>query len=165
MSPSVTGTLWREVRDSSRTEPLIIDGHVVPAGTQVGVHVYSLHHNERYFTDPFEYRPERWLEGDEETKKRRNSAFAPFSIGSRGCAGKPMAYLEMSLAIAKTLWFFDFKKAPGALGKVGEGHPEYPDGRRRVNEFQLRDIFAALHDGPNLVFQPREGVAEGASKE
>ncbi|KAG6353747.1 hypothetical protein INS49_005456 [Diaporthe citri] len=65
MSPPVPGTPWRELYLNERDRPLIIDGHVVPPGTQVGVCFYSLHHNEKYFADPFTYRPERWLVDDE----------------------------------------------------------------------------------------------------
>jgi hypothetical protein len=32
-----------------------------------------------------------------------------------------MAYLETSLFIAKTLWYFDFEAAPGKLGALEEG--------------------------------------------
>ncbi|KAI0114209.1 cytochrome P450 [Hypoxylon sp. NC0597] len=48
-------------------------------------------------------------------------AFAAFSIGPRGCAGKPTAYLELSLALAKIIWYFDFETAPGKLGDIGLG--------------------------------------------
>jgi hypothetical protein len=67
-----------------------------------------------------------------------------------------MAYHEMSLVVAKTLWYFDFEKAPGEPGKLEEGHPGSRDGRDRVSEYQLYDLAVADHDGPNLVFTPTE---------
>ncbi|KAI0003184.1 cytochrome P450 [Xylariaceae sp. FL0662B] len=160
MSPSVVGTLWREVGDDNMDESLIIDGHIIPANTMVGVHVYSPHHNEQYFPDPFNYRPDRWLEEEQTPEqaaatKVMQNAFAAFSLGYRGCAGKPMAYLETSLTIAKSIWYFDFYKAPGDLGRVGEGVQGLSGGRARVNEFQMQDIFAAMHDGTYLMFKPR----------
>lgn len=164
MSPSVVGTLWRELADNDRDQPLVIDGHVIPAGTLVGVHIYSLHHNEEYFPDPFHYNPDRWI-GEAHTADQKSAmramqnAFAAFSVGYRGCAGKPMAYLEMSLTIAKTIWHFDFYKAPGDLGRVGEGIPGKSGGRSRVGEFQMDDIFAAMHEGPYLMFKPRGNLS------
>lgn len=156
MSPPVSGTPWRELYADERDRgPLIVDGHVVPPGTQVGVCVYSLHHNEKYFSDPFTFSPERWLVEDEATLGLMNSAFCAFSIGGRGCAGKSMAYLEASLVIAKTLWYFDFEKAPGKVGETGAGAPWKREGRKRTDEFQLYDIFSSMHAGPNLVFKPR----------
>lgn len=155
MTPPVSGTLWRE-HDQKDKEPFVVDGHVIPPGTQVGVSIYCLHHNEKYFPQPFEFSPERWLVDDEAALRRMNSAFCPFSIGARACAGKAMAYLEMSLVVAKTLHKFDFNAPPGDLGEVGAGVAGRTDGRHRTDEFQLYDIFAAMHDGPNLAFRPRD---------
>ncbi|KAH9908391.1 cytochrome P450 [Xylariomycetidae sp. FL2044] len=154
MSPPATGTLWRELYpDQKARGPFVVDGTVVPPGTQVGVCIYSLHHNEEYFPEPFVFRPERWL--DQDTLSRSYSAFAAFSVGARGCAGKPMAYLEASLVMAKTLWHFDFAVAPGKLGELGAGVPGKTNGRHRPSEFQLFDTFGSRHDGPNLVFKSR----------
>ncbi|KAF4471367.1 benzoate 4-monooxygenase cytochrome p450 [Fusarium albosuccineum] len=158
MSPPVSGTLWRKLYDDDdKSKPFLVDGHVVPPGTHVGVNIYSLHHNEEYFPDSYSFKPERWLEADAETRRRMNEAFAAFSTGSRGCGGKAMAYLEASLVVAKTLWFFDFEKASGDAGKVGEGTPGVPHGRHRREEFQIYDIFSSTQTGPNLTFHPREG--------
>lgn len=156
ISPPVTGTPWRELyAEEEGRGPWMVDGHVIPPGTQVGVCMYSIHHNEKYFVEPFAFRPERWLDDDQETQRLMNSAFSPFSLGPRGCAGKSMAYLETNLVLAKTLWYFDFEKAPGKAGQVGAGVPGRTDGRGRPDEFQLYDQFGSQHDGPNLVFRPR----------
>ncbi|KAI0593008.1 cytochrome P450 [Biscogniauxia sp. FL1348] len=156
ISPPVNGTLWRELAaDDDGTKPFIVDGHVIPKGTQVGVNIYTLHHNPEYFPDPYAFNPERWLEGDEEEKKRMKDAFAPFQIGYRGCAGKPMAYLETSLVLAKVLWYFDFERSPGDLGELGSGKIGDMTGRHRPGEYQMYDIFASNHYGPNLIFHCR----------
>lgn len=143
--------------DPRRGEPLIVDGYMIPAGTQVGVCTYALHHNEKYFPEPFAFRPERWLveESGEKGLAEMRSAFAPFSIGPRACAGKAMAYLEASLVIARTLWFMDFESAPGKLGEAGAGKAGSRGWRNQPAEFQLYDIFSATHDGPNLLFSYR----------
>ncbi|KAI0838858.1 cytochrome P450 [Hypoxylon sp. FL0890] len=153
-SPSAT-TLWREQDPAAdQSQPLVIDGHMVPQGTMVGVNIYTLHHNAEYFPNPFMFRPERWLEGNDHAR----AAFTPFSIGPRSCGGKSLAYAEISIVLARTLWYFDFEPAPGPLGKVGEGTPGRMDGRDREDEFQIHDVFGACTDGPNLVFRPRAEV-------
>ncbi|KAI1355100.1 cytochrome P450 [Xylaria sp. FL0043] len=156
ISPPVAGTLWRELYPDEQGKPFVVDGHVIPSGTQVGVSIYALHHNEKYFSDPFTFRPERWLIEDQTTLSRMHSAFSPFSLGPRGCAGKAMAYLEASLVTAKTIWRFDFEAAPGKQGEVGAGRLGSKGGRDRPDEFQLYDTFGARHDGPNLVFSVRD---------
>ncbi|KAI1171060.1 cytochrome P450 [Nemania sp. FL0916] len=156
MSPPLPGTLWREEmsKGHDNTQALVIDGHAVPPGTQVGVNLYALHHNEQYFTDPFKFYPERWL--PECSNMANRKAFAPFLVGPRSCAGKVMAYLEASLVIAKTLWYFDFEVAPGKLGDIGSSKPP---GTRHITaesqEYRLQDIVVSSHQGPYLQFHLR----------
>lgn len=161
MSPPTTVMPWREVdRHLSLKEPCVIDGHVVPGGTLVAISAYCLMHNEAYFPEPFAFRPERWLDDtDPDRLARMGEAFIPFSFGETACLGKAMAYMEMSLVLAKTLWCFDFKQAPGESGKLGGGGPGGWDGalRDRVDEFQLYDAFVGEHNGPSLTFIPRKG--------
>ena len=164
MSPPSSGMLWRKQAPSKTGEKLgnasfIVDGHVIPYGTEVTVNTYALHHNEAYFPDSFAFRPERWLtpEGKDPSSLTRK-AFAPFSIGARSCVGKALAYLQISLALANILYYFDFEQAPGNQGQIGGGVKGRTDGRGRENEFQLYDILTALHDGPVLMFKERKAV-------
>ncbi|KAI1506130.1 cytochrome P450 [Biscogniauxia marginata] len=157
MSPPAPGTPWREQSQTDK-EPLIIDGHVIPRGTHIGVNVYSVLHNERYFPDPFSFKLERWMSThSEEQTKIMHDAFVPFSAGSRICVGKSTAYLETSLVLAKTFWHFDFEKARGELGELGAGSSSGIFGRHRAGEFQLYEMVSSTHDEPNLVFHPRTG--------
>lgn len=170
ISPSSLGTFWRELdpaQDPTPGKPFIVDGHVIPPGTAVGVSPYSILHNSEYFPEPFVFKPERWLsdrsdsgevEGAEDrpleaTLMRR--AFLPFGAGDRGCAGKAVAYLETSLMLARVIWYFDFEKASGKDGNLGEGGEDQGMGRKQKNEFQLYDCITAATQGPNLVFTPR----------
>jgi cytochrome P450 len=158
MSPPITGTLWRELADEADDEPWVIDGHIIPPGTQVGVNTYAIHHDERYFPEPYVFRPERWLESStlsaedgSQSSVHIHREFVPFSIGPRSCIGKAMAYLECSLVAAKTLWYFDFERCPGPLGEIGAGKAE---------EFQLYDVLTSRHDGPYLMFKPSKNLGE-----
>ncbi|KAH7310803.1 cytochrome P450 [Stachybotrys elegans] len=160
IAPPLPSTLWRELGDAS-AGPLVVDGQVIPKGTMVGINPFSLMHNAEYFPQPFEFRPERWLDEaadtaeDKQQRETMRKAFSPFALGDTSCLGKTLAYNETSLTIAKTLWYFDFAKAPGEAGKLGQGTPGSTDGRHRVDEYQLYDTLTADHQGPNLVFTPR----------
>lgn len=86
------------------------------------------------------------------------SAFAPFLLGPRSCLAKPLAYLEMSLALAMILWTMDFETVDGrGEGKPGSGVM----GRERKEEFQIVDMFSSSKEGPVLRFRRREGVGAG----
>lgn len=162
IAPSSLGTLWRQQdtsTPSNANKPFIVDGHVIPPGVQVGISPYAMMHNEDYFPDSFKFKPERWL-GPEDSPQLRimRRAFAPFALGDRGCAGKAMAYLEISLMLARCLWYFDFERAPGEAGLLGAGVQARFNGeagRQRKDEFQLFDMVTAAHDGPLLTFKPR----------
>jgi hypothetical protein len=161
MSPPAGGILWREVSPGSGG--IVIDGHYVPEGFDVGASIYCVQHNEEYFPNSFKFDPDRWIVSDTNPKEKvelAKQAFVPFSLGPRGCPGKTMAYMEMSNAIARALWYFDFKAAEGSLGAVGGGQPGGPMGRQRPNEFQLMDHITSSHDGPYIQFKLRADVSE-----
>jgi cytochrome P450 len=160
LSPPAPGILWRDVIRDGKTKgtPFVVDGHVIPEGTIIGVNTYSIHHNAIYFPDPFSFNPDRWLNTSSfspQTRSIMRDAFAPFSMGPRGCAGKAMAYLETSLTIAKTLWRLDFRVATEKSGGFESGRLGFERGREYPNGFQLYDVFGASHDGPYLDFKAR----------
>lgn len=158
MSPSVGGILPREVLPGGIT----IDGQKLPAGVVVGTPHYAIHHNEAYYPSPFRYVPERWIAGarspldglavDMASVARAQSAFCPFSIGPRGCIGKGLAYAEMTTTLARTIFLYDMRRAPGVVDP-GEGRKDLEWGRHREDEFQLVDTFTSAKKGPMVEFR------------
>jgi cytochrome P450 len=51
----------------------------------VFTHAWTLTHSEQNFTDPKEFKPERWMDPDSTDIKE---ASQPFSMGPRGCLGQ-----------------------------------------------------------------------------
>ncbi|KAK2589956.1 hypothetical protein QQS21_012368, partial [Conoideocrella luteorostrata] len=163
-SPPILTIFWRQLDPADNSsEPFIVDGHVIPRGTQVGVSVYSLFHNEAIFADPFVYRPERWLEPiddiesaeEKAARQAMRMAHIPFVTGDRVCPGKAMAWMEITITIARIFWYFDFKKASGKLGNIGEILHPRPDGQGFIPEYKTKDCFAAGHEGPYMTFRKR----------
>ncbi|KAG9235188.1 cytochrome P450 [Amylocarpus encephaloides] len=154
LSPPVGGILPREVLPGGLT----IDGHEIPAGTVVGTPHYALHHNPAYYPNPFAFTPERWivessLEVTKDTVALAQSAFCPFSIGPRGCIGKGLAYAELMTSLARTVWLFDMRLSPGIT--VGQGNSGAEWGRERATEYQLKDCFTSMKEGPLVEFRER----------
>jgi cytochrome P450 len=155
MTPPVAGALPRQVLAGG----IDIDGHHIPAGIDVGVPHYAIHHNPDYYPRPFDYIPERWLSDSSANPHHTklsdaHSAFCPFSIGPRGCIGKGLAYVELTVTIARVLFPYDLRLAPGST--LGAGNKDLEVGRRRASEYQIEDRFASTKDGPNLQFRARE---------
>ncbi|KAL8948209.1 MAG: hypothetical protein Q9222_005584 [Ikaeria aurantiellina] len=152
MNPPVPGSLDREVLAGGMT----IDGHFVREGTDVGVSLYSLQHNHEVFTNAFVFNPERWMVDENSAESaarvaRYESAFAPFSIGPRSCPGKGLAYLEMSIAIAKALFFYDLRGLEG--DELGAGNADLMWGRREKTHYQTFDMFVSYRHGPMVQFK------------
>lgn len=155
MSPPAPGEMTREVMAGG----LEVDGMLVPAGTQIGTSAYSLHHNESVFPDPFVYRPERWIVDEDkgvsaDDVARAESAWVPFSAGPRACVGKNLAYMQLTIILARLLHQLDIKQPENNV--LGEGAPDLIWGRRIRNQFQLKDEFIGYKEGPMAQFRKRQ---------
>jgi cytochrome P450 len=78
--------------------------------TNVGVNSWVSHYDTNiYGLDAATFRPERWLEADEQQSKLMEQNFMPFGMGSRTCIGKNISLLEMSKLIPVLVRDFDFE--------------------------------------------------------
>jgi cytochrome P450 len=82
MYPPVSNGLPRVVPPTGA----VVDGRDIPSGTVVYTHQLSTYRNPRNFRDPYEFRPERWLNNDHGSNLKH--ALNPFSVGPRACLGK-----------------------------------------------------------------------------
>ena len=80
------------------TEDLSLAGEPVKRGTQLILAPWSVHRDARWFREPLEFRPERWLNGETSTLPR--FAYFPFGGGPRVCIGNHFAMLEAVLLLA-----------------------------------------------------------------
>ncbi|KAK1974374.1 cytochrome P450 [Colletotrichum cereale] len=91
-----------------------ICGDVIPEGTLVSVNPYVAFTHPDNWARPTEFIPERWLHPeDPEWKDDKRDVHEPFSYGPRNCIGKNLAWLELRLLLAKTLWHYDLEMCPG----------------------------------------------------
>ncbi|CAH0021772.1 unnamed protein product, partial [Clonostachys rhizophaga] len=92
----------------------LVDGTYIPQGITCQISYFAAARSPRYFTEPLEFRPERWLTPDH---PKFNPIYAgdnlkaskPFSQGPRGCPGGPIASATVRLLMAKVLWQFDLE--------------------------------------------------------
>jgi len=84
-----------------------------------------------------------------------NAVYAPFSLGNRACLGKPLVYMEISAAIARLVFEYEMRLVEMAPGDAGV-RADVRGGRRRVDEYHLRDWFLGKNEGPVVEFAARE---------
>ena len=87
--------------------------------TFVSTPTWTILHDERHFSNPHEFIPERWIDNGSDSETCNKRAYLPFSTGLRNCIGKPyvledagdtknrLAMLQMRLLIAIFVWSFD----------------------------------------------------------
>ncbi|KAK2663408.1 hypothetical protein Ddye_001982 [Dipteronia dyeriana] len=79
--------------------------HFVPAGTTAMVNMWSITHDERVWSNPNEFNPERFVEEDVNIMGS-NLKLAPFGSGRRACPGKAMGLATVELWLAQLLQSF-----------------------------------------------------------
>ena len=76
-------------------------GHRIPAGQIMAVSVWGLHRNPRVWSDPGEFRPERF---DPAVSPERDPyAYLPFGGGPRTCIGMHLAHAQLVVAVASVV--------------------------------------------------------------
>jgi cytochrome P450 len=152
--PAVAGVLPRTILSPGLT----ISGEYFPPGTIVGVSSYTIHHNVEYFPEPFKFKPERWINENQDNDsgvQRTHEAFFGFSQGPRGCVGKHLAYTEMSMAVAYIVWHLEIQLANELDGEVEtrKNIPDWVSEMRARGELATSDMFVSHPiDGPFLKF-------------
>ena len=81
-------------------EDNFINNVAVKKGTNVLYQSLGAHYNEKYYKDPFEFRPERWIS---ECDNVPTYAIGGFHGGARTCLGKHFAKMEAKIGYVKFL--------------------------------------------------------------
>lgn len=98
-----TGFSFTGQEAASKTQQLSKRSYYLPAGIIVSVQLHTMHHNPAVFTDPHEFKPERWLESPPGQLEKMSRDFIPFSLGSRACIARNLAMMELNMACAAIL--------------------------------------------------------------
>lgn len=121
----------------------MIDGKFIPGYTQISVHPLAIQRDERYFTKPNEFIPERWMDDLRPSDfNHEPKVFMPFTIGQYTCLGKNLAYQEIRLFVAKVLRNFDIAFPQGYNAVDFEKTIKYK-GTLLVGELPV--VFTARH--------------------
>ncbi|KAJ3308867.1 Protein kinase alk2 [Boothiomyces sp. JEL0838] len=98
--PSVSREAKLAVNDD-----VLPNGTPVPAGTAIAFCPYAYGRNSKVWTDPLEFKPERWLTGKQPTQYE----YPAFNCGPRICLGKTLAEIQGVFVMVSILARFHFK--------------------------------------------------------
>jgi cytochrome P450 len=88
---------------------------------------WLMHHNEKYFPDPFKFDPLRWV--PEAQNSRPRFSYFPFGGGARQCIGESFAWMEGILLLASIGQNWQLRLLPGIEVKPNPLitlRPKYP---------------------------------------
>lgn len=104
-------------------------GCVIPKDTILIPNLWHIHHDPAVWTDPNQFKPDRFLSEDG-TKTEEPSSFVPFGIGRRSCPGEQLARMELFLLITHLFQKFSFQEDPNQpltmKGIFGFGYSAVP---------------------------------------
>ncbi|RYP92929.1 hypothetical protein DL770_000979 [Monosporascus sp. CRB-9-2] len=93
-------------------EGLQVDDYFIPGNAIVQIPTHTMVTDERCFSRPEEFIPERWTTRRDELVKDA-SVFVPFSMGVFSCVGKQLALMEVRYVASQIVRRFEFGLAAG----------------------------------------------------
>lgn len=81
-------------------EDTTIMGQFFPAGANIIVPTWHIHHDPEHWPQPFKFDPDRFADG---LNASHSAAYLPFGLGPRVCIGKRFALLEIKMALCKMI--------------------------------------------------------------
>ena len=122
---------------------VVFEGYDIKKGSIVFPNMWFIHHDENIWHDPWNFRPERFIDATGEllpTDHELRQACIPFSIGRRACPGKTLAMTRTFLYLTRILQDFDIK--PPSSGQVPNVDPRCysPGVIIRVGEYLCQAI-------------------------
>lgn len=103
--PPAWGIGRRAIRDYR------IGDYTIPARSIILMSPYVVHRDPRWFSQPEQFDPDRWL--PERAEARPKFSYFPFGGGTRACIGERFAWMEGALLLATLAQRWNLRLAPG----------------------------------------------------
>eukprot|EP01018_Ginkgo_biloba_P016804 Gb_26507 [translate_table: standard] len=97
------------------TEPAKLAGYDIPTKANVEFYTAGIGNDPKLWTDPLEFRPERFLEGDADVDITgvKQIKMMPFGAGRRICPGLGVGTLHINLIVGRMVQSFEWLCKPG----------------------------------------------------
>lgn len=98
----------------------VYNGMHIPKGSLVFGNIWAMCRDERMYPDPDTFDPERFMEMDAETKRKRNPRNYVFGFGRRRCPGSDLVDSSLWLLVSSILATLNISKSVDDAGNVIE---------------------------------------------
>ncbi|CAG8492785.1 7324_t:CDS:2 [Funneliformis caledonium] len=88
--------------------------YMIPPDSYTCVNVWHVHHDPNIWENPYQFDPERFLNGE----KRHPYSFIPFSAGPRNCAGQNFSLMEQRVLLSMILLKYEWTLPEDSIHKV-----------------------------------------------
>ncbi|KAI7724575.1 hypothetical protein M8C21_012846, partial [Ambrosia artemisiifolia] len=103
-------------------EDCVMSGYNIPKGTRLLVNLWKIHRDPYIWSDPFEFKPERFLTSQKDIDLKGNHfELLPFGSGRRMCPGVFFALQVLRLALANVIQQFVLNKPSNEPIDMSEG--------------------------------------------
>lgn len=82
---------------------------VIEKGTAIIIPTEAIHNDEKYYTDPDTFIPDRFLPKNKSQKSSLEMPYYPFGDGPRNCIGMRFGKIQTKVGIAAILGKFNFE--------------------------------------------------------
>ncbi|CAF1203239.1 unnamed protein product [Adineta ricciae] len=105
------------------TQDITFHGYFIPKDTFILVNMWSAMKDEKNWTEPEMFKPERFLDENRSLRNVNNPAMMPFSVGKRACTGEQIAKIQLFLILVSLFQKFEFQFSNGWTPKDLRGQP------------------------------------------
>ncbi|KAM3729493.1 hypothetical protein ACB098_12G016700 [Castanea mollissima] len=98
------------------TEDVVLDGYLIPKNATLNFMAAEMGWDSRVWEDPMNFKPERFLSGDDgvfDITGSREIKMMPFGAGRRICPASGLAILHLEYFVANLVWNFEWKAVDG----------------------------------------------------
>ncbi|XAR48396.1 hypothetical protein NMG60_11031215 [Bertholletia excelsa] len=102
------------------SEECTVGGYRVPRGTMLLVNMWAIQNDPKIWTNPREFRPERF-DGLDLEGPRDGFKLLPFGTGRRGCPGEGLALRMIGLVLGSLIQCFEWERVSEEMVDMTEG--------------------------------------------
>ncbi|XP_068634768.1 geraniol 8-hydroxylase-like [Aristolochia californica] len=95
-------------------------GYTIPQGCRIVVNLWGMQRDPNAWSEPSEFKPERFLDGGKWDFSGNDFHFFPFGTGRRICPGAPLADRMLTYTLASLLHSFSWRLPEGTMLDLSE---------------------------------------------